>query len=73
MIGVEAVATPRIVPEHHIGAHGTYGLGHPPLHRDVVMELAVGVLQELDVAAPEQRGRAPLLALAQLDQRGGVD
>jgi hypothetical protein len=72
MVGMEAVALPRVVPEHDIGASVADGGTDPLATRTGRFQLTVDEPGEAHVRDPERGGGGPLLTLAGLDQCGRV-
>ena len=69
VVRVEAVAAPGVVGEHDLGAEHPQQSGDLPLGGGVIAELAIGPTEEGDVTAADNGGGAPLLLLAQGDER----
>ena len=70
VVGVELVALPGVVAQHHIGAEAAHPLAHPAAQGQGVLELAVGVVEEDHLARPEHGGGLLLLAMAGGDEVG---
>ena len=64
MIGMEAVAPPRVMPENDVGTEAPDPKGDVPLLGDAVAKLSVGPSEKDDVTSAELRGGAALLCLA---------
>ena len=71
VVGVQAVAAPRVVAEHHVGLQATDPVGQLTPLGQPVLELAVVPAEEDHVVrAAEDAGRLPLLFLAGRDELG---
>jgi len=72
VVGMQPVALPGIVAEHHVGP----GLPDDPAHLGPLLqaaaELAVDTVQEEHGPRPERRRGRPLLFLAERHERGPV-
>ena len=69
VVGVESVATPRVVAEHHVGPDRANPSGDISLLPAAVVELSVGATEE---TTPLHRREARRLALLVLAQRQRV-
>src|SRR5581483_5155899 len=73
VVGVEAVALPRVMAEHDVGPEPADGGDELTPGEVPLFELAVRPAEELDVPAPAERARRlPLFVLAGGHQRGEV-
>ena len=75
MVGMQAIALPRIVTEHDVGAQLADHAGHLAAHDQIAVELAVDVIEEdhqPGVGAAQSPRCLALLALALLGQGGDV-
>src|SRR5579885_2234001 len=65
---MEAVALPRVVPEHDVGPRATDHLAHGGAVRLPLVELTVDDAEERDVHRPERVRGGSLLLLARRDE-----
>ena len=73
MIGMQSVAPPRVVTEHHFGLQLTNDARDLLALDEPRLQLAVGVTEEHDLTGRAERLRGgALLVLAHRDERGGV-
>ena len=68
VVGMQAVALPRVVAEHHVGAQPADHRTHLAAHRPARIELTVDVAEEDHSRAAQQGRGGTLLVLALLDQ-----